>query len=1181
LDSQADKGRLVRGITEAAGMEINKRARRKPSKRPETQAARQSGSEAQKSAAFFAEALAVSPQPFAAARPDGGIVAVNDAFCYLTGYTRKELKKLRWNKELSSPESRKGEQEWLEELLRTGRAQRYEKELPRKDEKRRPVEVFASLSRDPKGKAIYYLFVNDISERKTAERALQESEEKYRALVNYACEAILLADFQGNFVAANKKAEELLGYSEKELLHMNVTQIHPRQEIARAVADFKKIAMNGYYEVSGILVLRKDGRVFPIDITGSVVSYAGKKILQGIFRDVSQRQKLEDELRQSEAAVKSLFNAPICTSGIFSVDGKILSLNDPGAKRFGKKPEELIGASLWDHLPPKFAARRKEQFAQVARSGKPMQFEDVGFDGLQIEFSLYPIFNPAGEVERIAVFMWDIAERKKAEQALEESESRLRLLTDNMTDLIGQTDVRGVILYASPSHKAIVGYAPEELMGKNLPDFAHPEDRERALRVVQGAFKSRSPASLEFRFRHKDGRYVWLEAAGRFLFNEKGVAETGIYSARDISQRKAAEQALKESEGKFKNLVQNAAAGVFQTDREGNLILVNPSILETLGYKEEEVLGHKFWEFIHMDDVSAVISRHMDDMKTGKQDPIKPVREYRVRRKDGGICYFIGRPVFLLKDGEITGGEMVGIDITEKKIIEKKLAEEKEELAVTLRAIGDGVIATDIDGKILLVNKAAEELTGFSQEQSLGRHINEVFKVLEEKTRMRCEDPVKKAIEAGETITFADCRILVSRQGRELILTDSAAPIRDDKGKSIGVVLIFRDITEQRRMQQEMEKAEKLESLGILAGGIAYDFNNILMAIIGNISFVRAKGQFSGEIFESLADAEEAVFRARDLVQQLLTFSRGGAPLKRIADLRGLIKDSATFVLSGSKAKCRFSIANDLWPAEVDQAQISQVINNTVINADQAMPEGGVIEISARNIVMPSEDNPSLPLKPGRYVIISIKDSGEGIPPENIAKLFDPFFTTKQRGTGLGLSICYSIITRHNGFIDVESKPGAGTAFSIYLPASESVPEARARTEQPSLLAGRGRILLMDDDEAVLSAASQMIRLIGFDLQLARHGAEAIDLYQKAKQDNNPFAAVIMDLTVPGGMGGKETIARLLEFDPQVRAVVSSGYSTDAVISDYEKYGFKAAITKPYNLQNLKEVLSKVISEKG
>jgi PAS domain S-box-containing protein len=507
---------------------------------------------------------------------------------------------------------------------------------------------------------------------------------------------------------------------------------------------------------------------------------------------------------------------------------------------------------------------------------------------------------------------------------------------------------------------------------------------------------------------------------------------------------------------------------------------------------------------------------------------------------------------------------------------EHELAEEKERLEVTMRSTGDGIIATDMEGKVVLLNRVAEALTGWTQKEALGRSIREVFYIIDERNRQPIPDPIENVVKTGRVIGLVNHALLISRDGTERVIADSGAPIHDEQGRMFGVVLVFRDITELRRLQEEQLKVAKLESIGILAGGIAHDFNNLLTAIMGNIGLARRYVEPQGKAFERLDEAEKASVRAKDLTQQLLTFSKGGAPIKITAVISELIKETAAFALSGSDVRLELSLPEDLWAVEIDEGQMGQVIQNIVINADEAMPAGGTLNISARNTAI--QRMGALPLPKGNYVQIDLKDEGIGMSKKQLARLFEPYFTTKQKGSGLGLATAYSIINNHGGYITAESTQNVGTTFHIYLPASRKPAPVKKKPALEKPVRGKGRILVMDDEEIIRLLLSKILTGAGYKVELIKDGAEAIEHYIKAKEAGKPFDAVIMDLTIPGGMGGKEAIKKLLEIDPKVKAIVSSGYATDPIMSEYKKYGFSAVVTKPYSVSQMEETLHDILA---
>ncbi len=391
----------------------------------------------------------------------------------------------------------------------------------------------------------------------------------------------------------------------------------------------------------------------------------------------------------------------------------------------------------------------------------------------------------------------------------------------------------------------------------------------------------------------------------------------------------------------------------------------------------------------------------------------------------------------------------------------------------------------------------------------------------------------------------------------------------------LGVQIVALDISERKKIEVEFLRVERIESIGVLAGGIAHDFNNILTGILGNIDLARMFSPPEGEAIRYLGNAQQAATRAKELTFKLLTFSKGGEPLKATTLISEIITDSVKFILSGSNISFKYRQPDDLWAVDVDVVQFRQVIENLTVNAHQSMPDGGLFTITAENVM--GNTVPVVLEKERKFVKVTVNDQGTGISEENLQRIFDPYFTTKDKGSGLGLATSYSIIKKHDGLITVESEPGHGTTFFIYVPATDKTPQVEPDNEESPKI-GKGRILIMDDEEMVSVVAVEMLRSLGFEASAVREGQEAIDAYKAAKESDKPFDAVIMDLTVPGGMGGEKAIVKLLEIDPDVKAIVSSGYSNNPILADYSNYGFMGFIAKPFSLSDLSDGLFKVLN---
>lgn len=450
----------------------------------------------------------------------------------------------------------------------------------------------------------------------------------------------------------------------------------------------------------------------------------------------------------------------------------------------------------------------------------------------------------------------------------------------------------------------------------------------------------------------------------------------------------------------------------------------------------------------------------------------------------------------------------------------RELLHSREDLQITLNSIGDAVIATDMNGIVVRINQVALDLTGFSLKEARGQALSHVFQIVNARTRENVSTAATSVLESDSIVSLPGKTVLISRDGREYQITASAAPIRHTDGTITGVVLVFHDVTEEEKTKEELLKIKKLESVGVLAGGIAHDFNNILAAILGNIELARISIDSTSKAYPLLKEAENASLRAKDLTQQLLTFSQGGEPVKKTSPIGELITESADFVLHGSSVSCRFNIPDALWLVDFGAGQISQVIQNLVLNAKHAMPEGGDVHIECANVEdITSEANLNLPDQ--SFIKITVEDNGSGIAPKFLEKVFDPYFTTKQEGSGLGLAISHSIINKHNGHITVRSKMGEGTIFTIYLPAAENQNIQTPSKETPDAEPAKAKILVMDDEPLVQDILKEMLTSLGHEVLQARDGEETIKLFCQHRVGGQPVDLIIMDLTIQGGIGGK------------------------------------------------------------
>jgi PAS domain S-box-containing protein len=772
--------------------------------------------------------------------------------------------------------------------------------------------------------------------------------------------------------------------------------------------------------------------------------------------------------------------------------------------------------------------------------------------------------------------MRNITERKIAEGALQESEKKYRVLVETAKSIILTCDREGRITFLNDYAEQFFGFARGELLGRNVVGTIVPavessgRDLEQLMKEIwlnPDAFKDNENENIT-----RDGRRVWVRWANRAILDEKGVTSAILSVGHDSTERKQAEEALRESEAQFMELFSNAADAIFIADMETGMIVdANEAASRLMVLPHDRIVGIHHSR-LHPQRTDAFSKETFEEHKkeAEQRKPTRPV-EHTVLRSDG-----VEVPIEVLAAMVTIRGKkcLMGTfrDITQRKKAEDKVRESEAFIRKILNTVDEGFIVIDRDYRILTANNAYCSQVGEPCEAVIGKHCYEIS----HKTARPCyeegeECAVRQVFATGTPHTALHRH--PDARGALLYVETKAFPIKDSTGAVTSVIETVNNITEKYLLEEERLKTQKLEAIGTLAGGIAHDFNNLLQGVFGYISMAKLSLDRAERSFQMLSQAEQALHMSVNLATQLLTFSKGGKPLKEKISLPSVIENSVRFALSGSNVDYRIRIEPDLWMVEADEGQIGQVIQNIVLNADQAMPMGGTIAITARTVRAPQRELPAL-LTEGPYVEISVSDTGSGIPEQYLPRLFDPYFTTKEKGSGLGLTTSYSIVRNHGGMIHVKTVLGKGSTFFVYLPA---VRPEEVKSETPPVMtktARKGRILVMDDEEVVRNIVGIMIGELGHEAELAAHGEEAVAKYREALSSGKRFDVVILDLTIRGGLGGRETIERLLAIDPAVTAVVSSGYSDDAVVSDHKTYGFKAYLAKPYRFEDLRDALN-------
>jgi PAS domain S-box-containing protein len=818
-----------------------------------------------------------------------------------------------------------------------------------------------------------------------------------------------------------------------------------------------------------------------------------------------------------------------------------------------------------------------------------------------------------------------MAEFKK-ESVRMESEEKFRSITENAVDAIIMIDNDGKVIFWNATAEKIFGYTAEEVTGKEGHLLMAPQEYHHAYRMGFEKFRATGQGSvlgktLELSAIKKDGSAFPVEISlSAIRINESWHAAAII---RDITERRMLSECLAEGKRFAENLLENSAVATFVLNPQHKVVLWNKACEELTGMCSADVIGtDDHWKpfYAHKRQTLAdvVIEQNHESLpflydkyshSTLVSNGLHAGGWYQNLNSRKRYIVFDAAPIYS-SSGELTHVIETLQDITERKKIEEQLDVYRtrlENLVVErteeLRKANEQ-LKTDIAFRKKTEDALRRSEARFKEAQRVARlgtwewdiEKDEIY-WSDEVYRMFGIDPQKvspvrwtfldyihpddrERIREIFSAAYDEKKALQSnakarRSDGNLITVQLQGKVYSDSNGRPSVMLgNIQDITEREKMEEEIGKIQKLESIGVLAGGIAHDFNNMLSAILGNISLASNHAKPGDRIFELLQEAGKAGRRAKNLSHQLLTFSKGGEPVKHVISIAELVRDVTEIALMGCSVRAVHSMGETLRTAEVDEGQISQVIYNIVINAKQAMDSAGKIATLCENICIDAVC--VLPLPKGDYVKISIRDEGPGIPEEYIKKIFDPYFSTKQSGTGLGLAVSFAIIKKHQGHITVESEPGTGTVFHIYLPASEKN-ICRSDNRKPEILSGSGKVLVMDDEEVIRLIIGKMLEDLGYSPVIVEDGERAIEEYRKAVESGETFQAVIMDLTVRDGMGGSECIRELQTIDPEVKAIVSSGYSDDPILSRYREAGFKGIMTKPYQLEDLSHILSKVI----
>ena len=1137
---------------------------------------------------------------------DGRILFVNKAAIKISGASSYEEMVGKSVFDFIHPDAMSLVEKRVEELL-SGKSQpKIEEKVITLDGRTIFIES-TSMPINYQGQPAIITVFQDVTERVNARRMLQESEARLKRVFRASPLGIgLVRDriMQWHNTAMSK----ILGYEPVELVGKEARMIYPNdEEYQKAGACITSLSRGKNVAEVDTKWVRKSGDVFDCHIWYSLLDKESENpTVLAIAEDISERKKMEKLLQESEARYRQLAEfspLPIC---VFDVE-KIYFVNKIALKMIGADSvEDLAGRSVFDFVAPEFremAVKRTQRILEEQIELPPVIFKAFGLKGDEIFVEVHSM--PVRYNERkavISVFL-DVTEKKEAEEKLRKEQERFRRLYEeskrqeelyrsllnSSADAIVIYNLDGAVEYLSPSFTRIFGWTFDELKGKKIP-FVPESEMESSMTVIKELIRNGTQVhGFETKRYTKDGKVLDISiSASRFNDSENNPAGM-LVVLRDITKRKQAEKRLRDEERQFRelyeeskrqeelyrSLLNSSADAIVIYDLEGSVEYLSPSFTRIFGWTFDELKGKKI-PFVPDSEKKATKSVIEKLFSTRG-----PIHGFETRRlaKDGRLLDIsVSASLYMDVSGEPVGMLVVLRDITEKTKAEKAIRDSEKRFRNLFNSVSDLIYTQDLEGRFLSVNRAISDLFGYSPEEIIGRKGSDFMKP---ELRSYYESEYlasikKKGSHKGIAVYF-------TKDGRKVYLENNSTLFQQEGGEPYisGIARDMTDwITSQRRikkLQEEMLQAQKMEAVGTLAGGIAHDFNNLLMGIQGNVSLLKLQARLEPSDFERLKSIEEYIQSGSELTMQLLGFARGGRYEVAPTNMNEVIrKEVNLFGRTKKEIEIHLKLQEDLWIVKADQGQMSQVFLNLFVNAWQAMPKGGHIYVQTENVALDGKrmDFPSIAR--GKYVKITVSDTGIGMDEETRKRIFEPFFTTKggDRGIGLGLASVYGIIENHGGTIQVESQVGLGTTFTLFLPATGEVVREEKQEASKQIITGMGRILLIDDEIKILEVGKQLLEVLGYEVESASKGEEAIEIF---KRDGKRFDLVVLDMIMPG-MGGGEIFDELKKINPGVKVLLASGYSIDGQASEILAKGCQGFIQKPFSMEKLSEKIKEILS---
>ncbi|HPO14475.1 MAG TPA: PAS domain S-box protein [Candidatus Hydrogenedentes bacterium] len=886
-----------------------------------------------------------------------------------------------------------------------------------------------------------------------------------------------------------------------------------------------------------------------------------------------ESRQIEDQIRQCEERFRTLVEKSTDVIFVANEDSDSLHVTPSVTEMLGYTPEEFLALDISDLTHPEDLPRLQERVQEMrstpgAAVSTVFRFQHKNGSWRVLDCTIRNLLNEPN-VEVIVANFRDITERKRAEEALRESEEKYRRIVETATEGLVVTDASFLINFINAQAAQAIGYTVEEMLGKPINSFIFPED----IALLAGRMQLREQRGnerYELKLRAKDGSCVWALVSASPLTDDKGRFKGSFALFTNITDRKQTEEALRESEERLKLTLAAVKEGVWDWNLVTRELKFVSDYFTVLGYTADEFAqGYDFQRsLIHPEDVENLESTIAAAIARDEGFAC----EFRVRKKDGEWCWVLTRGKAVTWDDTGRPLRAVGThsDITERKRVEA----ERDRLAMAIDQIAESVVIWDAKDTIQYVNPAFERTLGYARDEAIGQDINNLL------NKEFFSETMKRDID--DTVDRGDVwkgQVVVQRKnGTSLTMETTISPIRDSHGNVISHVSVSRDITNELLLEEQLRQAQKMEAIGQLAGGVAHDFNNLLQVILVNLELIGDAHGPGTKVWEAAEDVRKAAQRAADLTSHLLAFSRRQSIQPVNLDLNDLVQGLLKMIwrVIGEHIELCFSPGVNLDTTFVDKGQMEQVLMNLCVNARDAMAHGGTLTIETKNITLDASFCRSQPWAvEGRYVLLCVTDAGCGIDAETLEHIFEPFFTTKEvgKGTGLGLAMVYGIVKQHHGLVCVESTPGTGTVFKIYLPAVDRPVQRPSGEVKMPVAGGAETILIAEDDPAVLKMVAMILKTAGYTALTAPNGTLALRLFE---ENADVIDLVILDVMMPG-LSGRQVMDKILDKYPDTQFLFTSGYSEDAIHTDFVVQEGLQLVKKPYSRNDLLRAIRQIL----